>query len=78
MKLTVIHRQGNGEFVEFWNRSRGGTSTEFDINLINATCSETRIIHKEGIEGWSRFKCVNVLKILMTNQLWIEHSMKSL
>ena len=43
MKLTVIHCQENGE--------RNGTSAEFDIDLINATCSETRIIHREGIEG---------------------------
>ena len=33
----------------------------------------------EWIEDLSRFKCVNVLKILLTNQFyWIEHSVKSL
>ena len=51
MKLTVTHSQGNGEYNEFLNRSRDGASTELDLDLINATCSETGMIHREGIEG---------------------------
>ena len=81
MKLTVIHPQGNREIIKCLNRLRDGTTDVdwgSDVDLINTTCSETGMIHMEWIEDLSRFKCVNVLKILLTNQLWIEYSVKSL
>ena len=78
MKLTVIHRQENREFIGFLNRLRDGKTAESDVNLINETCSETGIIHMEGIEGLNRFKGVNVINFLMTNQLCTVHNMKSL